>query len=260
LPIATNADGSPITGHVRAEYDLTAATSTVDITRRPAYAAASLDNADASLTRRVHQSDARESIDNRKWAFADCTNAPFPGKPDPGKVCVDGGFDTNHIYELVYTGKNPTVAGIGFAATRDFAAFLRGDSADASVVNPLAGGIDHTLIFGSSQSGRWIRTFIDLGFNESESHKKVFDGAIPHKASNSGSLQRPLRAADPAFRHAAHRGPVSRPGIAADLECQHRPDLRRNRRTTGALPQVADLPEDYRHLHGLRILAGHDGA
>src|SRR5439155_2510334 len=84
----------------------------------------------------------------------------------------------------------PTVAGIGFAATRDFAAFLRGDTgaAEASVVNPLAGGIDNGLIFGSSQSGRWIRTFIHLGFNESKTHKKVFDGAIPHKASNRGAF------------------------------------------------------------------------
>ena len=120
--------------------------------------------------------------------FADCISAPFPGKPDAGKICLDGGFDTNHIYELVYTAKNPTVAGLGFAATRDFAAFLRGVSADSSVPNPLAGGIDHTLIFGSSQSGRWIRTFIQLGFNESESHKSVFDGAIPHKASNRGAF------------------------------------------------------------------------
>jgi hypothetical protein len=188
LPVAVNPDGSPITGRVRAEYDLTAAASTVDVTRRPAYQAASLDNAGAVLTRRMHQGDPRETIDNGKWAFADCTSAPFPGKPDAGKVCLDGGFDTNHIYELVYTAKNPTVAGLGFAATRDFAAFLRGDSADPSVANPLAGGIDHTLIFGSSQSGRWIRTFIQLGFNESESHKAVFDGAIPHKASNRGAF------------------------------------------------------------------------
>ena len=44
------------------------------------------------------------------------------------------------------------------------------------------------MIFGSSQSGRWIRTFIHLGFNESEAHKKVFEGAIPHKASNRGAF------------------------------------------------------------------------
>jgi hypothetical protein len=122
LPVAVNPDGSPITGRVRGEYILTAAAPTVNVTARPAYEAASLDNAGAVLTRRVHQSDARETIDNGKWAFADCANTPFPGKPNAGKVCLDGGFDTNHIYELVYTAKNPTVAGIGFAATRDFAA------------------------------------------------------------------------------------------------------------------------------------------
>ena len=190
LPVAVNPDGSPITGRVRAEYILTAPAATVNITAPPAYEAASLDNAGATLTRRVHQGDARETIPNSRWAFADCSSTPFPGKPNAAKVCLDGGFDTNHIYELVYTAKNPTVAGIGFAATRDFAAFLRGDSgaAEASVVNPLAGGIDNALIFGSSQSGRWIRTFIHLGFNESETHRRVFDGAIPHKASNRGAF------------------------------------------------------------------------
>jgi alpha/beta hydrolase family protein len=191
LPIAVNPDGSPITGRVRTEYILTKPATTVDVTARPAYQAASLDTADAVLTRRVHQGDAREPIEAGKWAFADCADTPFPGKPNAGKVCIDGGFDTDHIYELVYTAKNPTVAGIGFAATRDFAALLRGDatSADAAAAaNPLAGGIDHTIIFGSSQSGRWVRTFIDLGFNESESHHRVFDGAIPHKASNRGAF------------------------------------------------------------------------
>ena len=131
LPVAANPDGSPITGRVRAEYILTAASTTVNVTAAPAYEAASLDNAGATLTRRVHQGDARETIPNSKWAFADCTAAPFPGKPDAGKVCLDGGFDTDHIYELVYTAKNPTVGGIGFAATRDFAAFLRGDGGAA---------------------------------------------------------------------------------------------------------------------------------
>jgi hypothetical protein len=187
LPIATNGGGSPITGRVRAEYILAAPSTTVDVTRPPAYEAISVDNAGAILTRRVHQHDMRETIPNEKWAFADCSKAPFPGKPDSAKVCLDGGFDTNHIYELIYTAKNPTVAGIGFAATRDFAAYLRGDSI-SSAENPLAGEVDHTLIFGSSQSGRWIRTFIHLGFNESESHKRVFDGAIPHKASNRGAF------------------------------------------------------------------------
>src|SRR5262245_11375376 len=85
LPIAVNPDGSSITGRVRAEYTLVNPTSTVDVTRRPAYQAASLDNTGAVLTRRVHQADPREPIDNSKWAFADCAATPYPGKPDGGK-------------------------------------------------------------------------------------------------------------------------------------------------------------------------------
>jgi Alpha/beta hydrolase domain len=153
----------------------------------------------------VHQNDARETIPNDQWAFADCSATPFPGVPSTSKVCLKGGFDTNHIYELLYTAKNPTVTGLGFAATRDFVAFLRNSAArrgrdcdrddhhhggapGPSVANPLGDAIGHTLIYGSSQSGRWIRTFIQLGFNEDENGRRVIDGAIPHKASNRGAF------------------------------------------------------------------------
>jgi DoxX-like family/Alpha/beta hydrolase domain len=200
LPIATNKDGSQITDPVRAEYILnTKAASTVDVTAPPAYSAVSTSNAGATLTRRVHQDDAKELLDNSQWAFADCSTTAFPGTPNPTKVCLNGGFDTNHIYELVYTAKNPTVTGIGFAATRDFNSFLRGHGQNggtgAAPANPLGKSIDYTIIYGSSQSGRWIRTFLELGFNEGEDRSRVFDGAIPHKASNRGAFN--IRFAQP---------------------------------------------------------------
>ena len=59
------------------------------------------------------------------WAFADCTTKPFPGTPDPSKLCVKGGFDPASEYVLVFTAKDPLVLGIGFAATRDLNSFLR---------------------------------------------------------------------------------------------------------------------------------------
>ncbi len=213
LPVATNPDGSPIIGRVRSEYILTSAASTVDVTAAPAYEAVSASNDDATLTRRVHQFDSKELIPNSQWAFADCSSTSFPGTANTKKVCLQGGFDTNHIYELVYTAKNPTVAGLGFAATRDLNAWLRNSmprstsgpgcklakgrpaAANPSCpvvipgpVNPLGSDIKHTLIYGSSQSGRWIRTFIELGFNEDENGNRVFDGAIPHKPSNRGAF------------------------------------------------------------------------
>jgi hypothetical protein len=48
--------------------------------------------------------------------------------------------------------------------------------------------IDLAIIYDSSQSGRWIRTFLQLGFNEGDEHDRVFEGAIPHKASNRGAF------------------------------------------------------------------------
>src|SRR6202035_4407146 len=108
---AKNPDGSVISGRVRSEYILTSPASTQDLTRPPAYEAVSTSNADATLTRRVHQHDPKEAIPNSEFAFADCGVTPFPGVPSTTKVCLHGGFDTNHIYELVYTAKTPTVMG-----------------------------------------------------------------------------------------------------------------------------------------------------
>ena len=226
LPVAQNRSGSEITGRVRAEYILDAPTSTVDVTAPPAYEAVSTSNAGATLTRRVHQNDPREVIPNSQWAFADCSAQAFPGVPNTRKVCLNGNFDTNHIYELLYDAKNPTVLGLGFAATRDFISFLRNSNGASTgncskrkidirgrdrddgergldgssrrqapcpatgtkVENPLGNAIRNAIIYGSSQSGRWIRTFIQLGFNEDENRNLVLEGAIPHKASNRGAF------------------------------------------------------------------------
>ncbi|HYQ97746.1 MAG TPA: hypothetical protein VEO92_05195, partial [Candidatus Nitrosocosmicus sp.] len=130
LPVAKRRDGREIRGRVRAEYILGSPANTQDVTEPPAYEAISTNNSRSTLTRRVHQDDPRELIPNSQWAFADCTSVPFPGVPDPTKVCLQGGFDTNHIYELLYTAKNPMVMGLGFAATRDFISFLRSGNRD----------------------------------------------------------------------------------------------------------------------------------
>src|SRR5262245_40556120 len=176
VPVARNPDGSSITGRVRAEYILGTPASTVNVTAPPSYAAVSTNNAGATLTRRVHQRDPRELVPNAQWAFADCTATPFPGRPDPTKGCLQGGFDTNHIYELVYTAKDPTVAGLGFAATRDFVSYLRNGNGQNDANNPgppvppslLGSDVHNALIYGASQSGRWIRTYLHLGFRSEE--------------------------------------------------------------------------------------------
>jgi hypothetical protein len=187
-PVATR-NGQPVTGPVRSEWILSAPASTQNIladssSNTPGYPSVTTDNTGLTLTMRVHQDDARAVVANSDWAFADCTSVPFPGTPNPQKVCLRNGFDTNHIYELVYTAKNPIVMGLGLAAIRDVATFFhRAARDDNGTANPIAGQIRHTLLNGISQSGRLLRTYLDLGFNEGEQGGQVFEGMQPHIGS-----------------------------------------------------------------------------
>ena len=151
----------------------------------PGYPTTDLDTTHAVLTKRVHQDDPQQAVPASEFAFADCTSAPFPGVPDPQKLCLKGGFDTNQIYELYYTAMKPLVLGLGFAATRDLVSYLR-NSGDGA--NPLAGSVSATVLHGTSQSGRWAREYLQLGFNADEAGQRVFDGMNPHIASGRGSF------------------------------------------------------------------------
>ncbi|MDH3438587.1 MAG: alpha/beta hydrolase domain-containing protein [Betaproteobacteria bacterium] len=189
VPVATQS-GTPITGTVRTEY-LNASGSTLDLSSGAftgnshlSYPAVSPDTSQATLTRRLRETDPREPIPSSEFAFADCAAVPFPGDPDPTKICLNGGFDPAYIYELLYEAKDPLVLGLGFAATRDLVSFLRHEDADDDgTPNPVAGDVETTLVHGTSQSGRYVRGFLQLGFNEDESGKRVFDGANPHIAA-----------------------------------------------------------------------------
>ena len=191
-PIAHHHNGKTITGVVRSEWTVstpTGAPGTQNIlaessSNTPGYASVTTSNAGLTLTERVHQNDPKVPIPNSQWAFADCTSTPFPGVPNPQKVCLQNGFDTNHIYELIYTAQNPIVMGLGLAALRDVSAFFHNSATDDNgTVNPLAGQINHTLLNGISQSGRLLRTYLQLGFNEDENGNQVFEGMQPHIGS-----------------------------------------------------------------------------
>jgi hypothetical protein len=187
VPIATEA-GAEIADTIRTEYIVNAATNTLNLSSgsftgltHASYETVSLDNSTATLTIRMGEANPRELVPNDKWAFADCTNVPFPGEPSTTKICLQDGFDPNFIYELLYTAKNPTVLGLGFAATRDLVAFFRHEEQDdEGTLNPLAGAVQTAIMEGSSQSGRYVRTFLDLGFNEDENGRIVFEGMNPH--------------------------------------------------------------------------------
>jgi hypothetical protein len=143
---------------------------------------ASMDPAKARLIRRRSDTEAGVAVAAADFAFADCTATPFPGKPDPARLCVRGGFDPAYAYELAYVAKEPPVLGVGFAVTRDLNTFMRYAAGTAAAPNPVAGQVKWAIAVGVSQSGNYLRSFLNLGFNQGEDGRIVFDGMNPQIA------------------------------------------------------------------------------
>ena len=194
VPIAKNADGSPITGVVRGELIVRTPTKTLNLSTgwftlmsHASYPTVSVDNrtplADGflpTLTVRAKEQDPRIAIANTEWSFGSC---PEGGAATPGdrQICLPSGFQPGRIYELIYRAKDPLVLGLGFAAMRDLAAFLKHEEKDdGQTANPVHRAGNKALVMGTSQSGRFIRTFLHLGFNADERGRIAFEGAYPH--------------------------------------------------------------------------------
>jgi len=175
---------APVTGPVTVRFmDMPAGTTTMLVKDGPqgTYGSRGFEVATAAGARLyTGVSDDRpteqKEVPKGDWAFADCSSKPFPGKPDLTRLCVKGGFDPKLASTLAFTAKDPKLFAIGYAATRDLVAFLR---YDASSANPLAGQVRWAIGRGVSQSGNYLRSLIDLGFNTAEDGRIVFDGLNP---------------------------------------------------------------------------------
>ena len=103
--------------------------------------------------------------------------------PQSIEITRPEGFDAGALYEITYKAKDPVLFGMGFAMARDVSAFLKSNSTSS---NPLtvngSPSVQRAIGFGVSQSGRFLRDFLWLGFNEDLSGKIVFDGLMPHVA------------------------------------------------------------------------------
>ena len=199
VPVAKHADGSSITGPLTLRFTgLSGNTTRLVIPRgQPSpYPPASLDTSKATLVSARTETPTGVkvgvvTIASGDWAFADCTTAPFPGRPDPTRICVKNGFDPALLYELQYTAKDPLVLGVGLAATRDIGSFFRYEKQDASgAPNPLAGRIAAAVAEGSSQSGTFLKLSLLLGFNQDEQGRIVWDGMNPHISARFTDLNR----------------------------------------------------------------------
>jgi len=174
-PVATNPRGLTITGP---SYEYIVFDNATTTKSTLAYAAASLDKTLATLTKRQHLTDPRIPMSEKEWTFLDERTIQLTGGAP---------FQQSWIYEFTYTAKDPLVAGLGFAATRDFVEFLRNARADdKGNANPLFGDVQNAYAFTVSQPGRYMNDFIWLGFNEDENGRRVFDGLENWIAAGDG--------------------------------------------------------------------------
>jgi len=192
VPIAKNHDGSPVTGPVLYRFENAGGTTQSMAAGYPGLhyqVPLTLDTTKAHLTKQASDDGQIIPIPSADWAFANCDTKPFPGEPDPTRLCLKGGFDSAMAYQVVFTAKDPLVLGIGLAATRDIVSFFRYAAKDDSgTANPIAGIVKHVVAYGDSQSGNFIKTFLHLGFNEDESKRIVWDGANPNIAARQNPL------------------------------------------------------------------------
>ncbi len=178
-PVAARG-GEPIRGLVRSDFvvsDRAAAHSLADRSHVP-YAVADPGAAENVLTVRDEAVGRREVIPRDRWKFARMEN----GKPvpDSGSVWLEGGFEPNRIYEVVYVSENPPLVGLGPAAVRDAVSHLKYEGSASLGIGTEA--LDRTIAFGISQSGRFLRTFLYYGYNRDEQGRIAFDGIMSHVA------------------------------------------------------------------------------
>ncbi len=176
LPVASNADGSPIVGPALEEFIFNDAEP---VSRgRLTYPAATIEPRGGMLSVRATQDAERRRPADLRWRYV-----------SDREIEIDrpAGYDGGAIYEFIYEAKDPIVLGLGFAAMRDAISFLRYATADRDGnPNPLAApGLPVTAIsLGISQSGRMLRDFLYQGFNEDVDGRIVFDGMHPNIAGS----------------------------------------------------------------------------
>jgi hypothetical protein len=202
VPIARNPDGSSMTGLVWSRFvNVSGDVNTQSLSGASSRTPASLDTTGARLISATSETPdgvkaGMKQVPATEWAFADCRTSAFPGTPDPTRVCLRNGFDPALVYELVYTARDPPVLGVGMAAMRDVVSFFRYSAKDnAGTANPIFGLVPHVIAMGSSQSGRFAKAFLNLGFNEDERGRVVWDGLNARIAGMMGGFN--IRFAQP---------------------------------------------------------------
>ena len=179
-PIAKE-NGKTITGLLRSDYMPWKVMSDIPLghffTRDAIggieYPVAAPDDPRNVLTVRDSREAQRTTIPRSQWQFAHTLDGKLV--PSDRYIHLGGGFQPGKIYEYIYVVADPVVAGLGFAAVRDFAAYAKHDS---EALTPAA----RVYGQGISQNGRFLRDFLYQGFNADEDGRMALDGVLAHVA------------------------------------------------------------------------------
>ena len=137
------------------------------------YAVASPSDPRNVLTVRDSAASKRSVIPRSRWRFARMVDGK--ALPSDRHILLDGGFQPGKLYEYVFVAADPVIAGLGFAAVRDFAAHAKHDPESfVQAVRVYGEGI--------SQNGRFLRQMLYEGFNADEQGRMALDGVLAHVA------------------------------------------------------------------------------
>jgi hypothetical protein len=172
VPVATNRNGTPVTGRALEEWAIIGPGIKASQLTYPA--ADDQDTTTAQLTVREHYADTPMAVAG--WRYINNGHAVA--------LAGDAAFTQGRLYEFAYTAQQPLVEGLGFAAVRDVVIFLR--HGEPGVASPLGHDIATAIAVGFSQSARFLRDFVHLGFNRAETGAQVFDGIENAVAGGNG--------------------------------------------------------------------------
>ena len=178
IPNATDANG-PVTGRIAVTFQPNQSSKDQMLSDRghQPYPANDLDQPEAQLTVHDYDGGPGTTIPRADWSFGRIKDGTLV--PDDTHIYLEREFQPGKVYQCIYTTSAAPVVGLGMAGVRDLVSYLRySDSQD----NPCAGDIEHTLAFGSSQSGRFLREMLYQAMNQDEEDRTVFDGIIANIA------------------------------------------------------------------------------
>ncbi|MFN8511420.1 MAG: alpha/beta hydrolase domain-containing protein [Chloroflexia bacterium] len=222
----------PIAGQIQVTFQPNEASADLllaDRVHQP-YPAANPDDQDATLSVAEWRGGEATPIPRDRWRFARAGEAgPVT---DDAHIWLDGGFQAGRVYTVVYTTRRSPVVGAGLLAMRDCVAWLRHGTEGAG--NPAAGRLDHTFVYGVSQSGRYLRQYLYDGLNLDESGRRVFDGILCHVAgARRGEFNH--RYAQPSQQHTPNFGHLA---PFADDPGADGPGLLDRQRLLGGVPKI----------------------